>query len=123
MTETDTRIPTTGTEPAEVPPKETQSIVDAVGDLLELVVNWIRQEAQAVVHDKLVMPLQRLGLTVAAAAAAALLALLGLCFVSVAVLLLLAQWLGWIGALALVGIVLLGGSVAFTVVKVRSMQR
>ncbi|MGV8084233.1 MAG: hypothetical protein AB2L09_11465 [Coriobacteriia bacterium] len=123
MTEAESSIPIPETEPVEVPPKEEQSIVDAIGDLLELLVNWIRQEAQAVVHDKLIIPLQRLGLTITSSAAAALLALLGFGFLSTAVLLLLAQWLGWIGALALVGVLLLGGSVAFTVVKVRSMQR
>jgi hypothetical protein len=109
--------------PEGEPSTKQETIIDAIADLLQLLVNWLRQEAAALVHDKLLIPLQTLGLTLSSAAAAACLATLGLGFLSVSLLLLLARWLGWIGALALIGLVLLAGSVAFTVVKIRSIQK
>ena len=59
---------------------------------------------------------------IAFALAAAALLFLGIGFISVAVLLVLAHYLGWPGALALIGVVLLIGAGVFTYLKVRSIQ-
>lgn len=102
---------------------EERTVLDAAADLLQTVVDWLRQEAGALVRDKIVLPLQRLGLTVASGLAAAVLFALGLGFISVGVLLLLAEWLTWPGALLAIGGVLVLGSIVFTVVKTKNMQR
>lgn len=109
--------------PDEAPEPQRESLFDAIADLLQMLVNWIRAEASDLMHDKVVLPLQQLGLTLASASAAGCLAVLGLSFVSVAVLLLLAGWLGWPGALLLIGGVLLLGAGIFTYIKMRSIQK
>lgn len=105
----------------EAPPRE--SLIDAVADLLQMLVHWIRAEASDLMRDKFVLPLQQLGLTLASGTAAGCLAVVGLNFVFVALLLLLAQWLTWPGALLLVGGVILAGAGIFTSIKMRSMQK
>ncbi len=100
-----------------------EGIIDALADLLQTAVDWLRQEAEGVVREKIVLPIQKLGLTLASASAAAFLAALGLAFVAVALFLWLAEWLGYPGALLLIGVVYLLLSVAFIVFKARSMQR
>jgi len=100
-----------------------EAVIDSVADLLQTAVDWLRQEAAGVVQDKIVAPLQRLGLTLASAAAAAALLVLGLTFISVALFLLLAQWVGYPGALLIIGAVLMLGSIVFLVIKVRLMQK
>jgi hypothetical protein len=107
--------------PGHVPPERT--VLDSAADLLQTVVDWLRQEAEALVRDKVVAPLQRLGLTIASGMAAAVLLVFGLGFIAVGVLLLLAQWLTWPGALLAIGGVLVLGSVIFTIIKMRNMQR
>lgn len=106
---------------AEAPPRE--SLIDAVADLLQMLVNWIRAEASDLMRDKFVLPLQQLGLTLVAGTAAGCLAVVGLNFVFVALLLLLAQWLSWPGALLLVGGVILAGAGIFTSIKMRKKQK
>jgi hypothetical protein len=98
-------------------------IFEALADLLQLVVDWLRQEAGALVQDKVVQPIQRLGLTLASAGAAGCLIAVGMTFIAVALLLLLATWLGWPGALFAIGGVLLLGAGVFTYLKMRSIQR
>jgi len=88
-----------------------------------MLVTWLRQEAADIMREKIVIPAQRLGLTLVSASAAGCLMVIGLSFVSVALLLLLASWLGWPGALLLVGGVFLLGAVLFTVVKMRNLQK
>ncbi len=102
---------------------EERTVIDAAADLLQTVVDWLREEAEALLRDKITLPLQRLGLTVASAWAAAFLLILGVCFIAVGLLLLLAEWLTWPGALLAIGGVLVLGSVIFTIIKMRSMQR
>ncbi len=102
---------------------EERTVIDAAADLLQTIVDWLRQEAEALVREKVALPMQRVGLTVAAAWAAAVLLVLGLGFIAVGLLIVLAQWLTWPGALLAIGGVLVLGSVIFTVVKMRSMQR
>lgn len=99
------------------------SIIDATADLLQAVVDWLRQEAEAVVRDKFVVPVQRLGLTLAAAFAAACLATFGLALIGVAAFIVLAERLSYPGALALIGAIYLAAAAAFVVVKARTMQR
>jgi len=99
------------------------AVIDAVADLLQTAVDWLRQEAAGLVHDKIVAPVQRLGLTLASASAAAALLVLGLTFIAVALFLLLAQWVGYPGALLIIGGVLVLGSAVFLVIKVRLMQK
>ncbi len=99
------------------------SIIDSVADLLQTATDWVRQEAEAVVRDKIVAPIQRLGLTLVSAAAAGCLAVVGLIFIAVALFLLLAEWLTYPGALLAIGGVYLLISVVFIVIKVRMMQK
>ena len=106
---------------AKVP--EQRTVIDAVADLLQTVVDWLRQEAEALVRQKIVLPLQKLGLTIVSAAAAATLLVFGVCFIAVGLLLLLAEWLTWPGALLAIGAVLVLGSAVFVVLKVKNMQR
>jgi len=110
-----------GPEAAEEPKKET--LVDAIADLLQMAVNYLRQETAGVMRDKVVLPGQQLGRLVAFAFAAAFLLALGIGFIAVAVLLVLAHYLGWPGALALIGVLLLLGAALFTYLKVRSIQK
>ncbi len=109
--------------PETVRPGVLDSIIDGVADLLQSVVDWLRQEAGAIVQERIVLPLQRLGLTLASASAAGCLAALGLAFIAVAAFLFLAQWLTYPGALLAVGGVLVVASVIFTVLKMRWIQR
>lgn len=104
-------------------PPERPSIIDAVADLLQFIVDWLRQEAEAAMREKVVLPAQRLGLTLASASAAGCLAALGIAFIATGVFILLGEWLTYPGALLLVGGVLLVGSVVFTVIKMKGMQK
>jgi hypothetical protein len=98
-------------------------ILDQLVDLAQTARDWVRQEAEATVKEKIVPPLQKLGLAVASAFAAASLLVLGLVFVAVAAVVALSQWLGVPWAFFIIGVVYLAGAGIFTVVKVRSMQR
>ena len=100
-----------------------EGIIDAIADLLQSASDWVRQEAETTIREKVVLPIQRLGLTLASASAAAMLAAFGLMFIAVAVFLLLAEWLGYPGALLLIGGVYLLASVVFIVIKTRMMQK
>ncbi|MCE5203935.1 MAG: phage holin family protein [Coriobacteriales bacterium] len=99
------------------------ALIEMVADLLQTATDWVRQEAEAVIREKVVAPVQRVGLTLASALAAALLAVAGLVFLAVAAFLVLADWLTYPGALAVVGGVYLVASLGFIVVKVRLMQK
>lgn len=98
-------------------------IIDAAADFLQTAADWLRQEAGDIVRERVILPIQKLGLTLAAASAAGCLAVLGLAFVAVALFMYLGTAIGYPGALLLVGGVLLAGSVAFTVMKMRNIQR
>ena len=117
-------------EPQPAPQPESQpeaaqreTLVEAIADLLQMTVNWLRAEASDIVRDKVVLPVQQLGMTLASAIAAATLLVIGLCFLFVAVLMLLAKWLTWPGAFGLVGGLILIGAGVFTYLKVRSIQK
>lgn len=100
-----------------------RTVIDAAADLLETIVKWLRQEAHALLKEKIVLPLQRLGLTLASGIAAATLLTLGLAYISVGSLILLAEWLTWPGALFLIGGMLVLGSAVFAYFKSRMMQK
>jgi len=110
-------------EPPAPPEPQRETLVDAIADLLQMFVNWMRAEASDIMRDKVVLPVQQLGLTLASAGAAGCLVVIGLHFIFVALLLVLAEWLGWPGALLLVGGVILLGAGGFTYVKMRSIQK
>lgn len=101
---------------------EARTVVDAVADLLQTVVDWLRQEAEAIVRDKVAQPMQKAGMVIAWAMAAAMAFILGAGFVAVGAMILLAQFVGWPAALFIIGGVFIVGCVVFTVLKMRSMQ-
>lgn len=98
-------------------------IIDSIADLLQTATDWVRQEAEAAVREKIVLPVQKLGLTLASISAAGCLAVVGLIFIAVALFLLLAEWLTYPGALLVIGGVYLIGALVFIVIKVRGMQK
>lgn len=99
-----------------------RTVVDAIADLLQTFVDYLRQEADTLVRDKLAIPMQKVGLVIAWAMAASMVFVLGVGFISVGLLLVLADWLGWPGALFTVGGVLVAGFIVFTALKMRSMR-
>lgn len=115
-------MPASGQTP-DAPKTGVEAIIDAIADLLQTAVDWLRQEAASVVREKIVLPIQRLGLTLVSASAAGCLLVVGLVFIAVALFLLLAQWLGYPGALLLIGGVYVVASIVFIVIKVRLMQK
>lgn len=110
-------------QPSEAPKTGIENIVDAVADLLQTLVDWLRQEAAAMVREKIVLPLQKLGLTLASGMAAAALLVVGLIFIAVALYLLLAQAVGHPFALLIIGGTYVLASAVFLFLKVRSMQK
>ena len=107
----------------QLPLEDERSVIDAIADLLQLIVDWLRQEAEGLMREKVVLPLQRLGFTLFAASAAASLMFLGIGFISVGSLILLAQWLTWWGALYAIGGTLLLGSAGFLYFRMRMVQK
>jgi hypothetical protein len=98
-------------------------ILDQLVDLAQTARDWVRQEAEATLKEKIVPPLQKLGLTVASAMAAASLMVIGLIFIAVAAMVYLSQLLGVPLAFLIVGSAYLAGAAIFTFVKVKAMQR
>jgi hypothetical protein len=98
-------------------------ILDQLVDLAQTARDWVRQEAEATVKEKIVPPLQKLGITVASAFAAAALLVMGMVFIAVAAMVYLSQLLGVPLAFLIVGSVYLGGAGIFTAIKAKAMQR
>ncbi len=98
-------------------------ILDELVDLAQTARDWVRQEAGAVVREKIVPPLQKVGILIGAAIGAATLFAVGMIFVAVAAVVYLSQLLGVPLAFLIIGAVYLIGALVFTLVKVRSMQR
>jgi hypothetical protein len=103
--------------------RKSERLSDAIADLLQMAVNYLRQETAGIMRDKVVLPGQKLGAMVGFALAASFLFALGVGFLAVALLILLANYLTWPGALGAIGGVLVVGAAIFTSLKVRSMQR
>jgi len=97
-------------------------IIDAVYELIETAVAYVRTQTEDIMRDKVVLPAQKLGFAIASATAAGCLFSLGVGFISVGLLILLAHFITWVGALCLIGSVLVIGAGVFTYLKVRSMQ-
>ena len=120
-------------KPAPGPgPVDERTLIDSIADLLQTIVDWLRQEAEAAVKQKVVLPLQQLGLTLASAQAAGCLMLVGLLWLEVGAIVLVGVWYhslgldwaaayGWtfitIGALAAIL------SAVFIAIKARLMQK
>jgi hypothetical protein len=98
-------------------------ILDQLVDLAQTARDWVRQEAEATVKEKIVPPLQKLGLAVASGLAAATLMVVGLLFIAVSAMVYLSQLLGVPLAFLIVGSAYLLGAAIFTVMKVRAMQK
>lgn len=98
------------------------TIADAIADLVQLFVDYVRQETESVVKEKVVLPTQKAGQVVAFALAAAGALFLGIAYLSVAAMMLLASFVGWPGALAIIGAVLVVGAASLTYMKMRSIQ-
>jgi hypothetical protein len=111
---------------AQEPPKKDDflaKIIDSLLDLLETARDWLQQEAEATVRTKIVLPIQRLGLTLASAAAAAALLVMALFVLAVAALIFFGNLIGYDLTLLIIGVVLLIGSSIFLAIKVRSIQK
>lgn len=108
---------------AAAPAAGRRSVIDAGADLLQLVVDYLRQEAGDLVREKITLPVQKAGTAVAFALAAATVLVVGLLFLAVSGMMLLAGWVGWTAALAIIGAVFVLGAGGLSYAKVRSMQR
>jgi hypothetical protein len=107
----------------EAPKSGIEGIIDAIADLLQTASDWVRQEAETIIREKVVKPIQRLGLTLISASAAGCLLVIGLIFIAVGLFILLAQWITYPGALLAIGGVYVLASLVFIVIKVRMMQK
>jgi hypothetical protein len=97
-------------------------IIDELLDLLQTARDWIRQEAEATVKEKIVPPLQKVGIAISSAMAAAVLLVVGLLFIAVAAIVYLSQLLGVPLAFLIIGAIYIIGAAIFTAIKARSMQ-
>lgn len=104
------------------PPPEGGSLIDEATGLIETAVTYVRQEANDIVREKVVQPIQSAGATVGLAIGVGLVLALGVGYVSVGALILLAQWLTWPGALFLIGGILIVGSAGIAYFRSRKMQ-
>lgn len=109
----------TGTAP-ESPKRAT--VADAIADFVQMIVDYVRQETGDVVHDKVVVPTQKAGQVIAFAMAAALALFLGIGYISVALMMILASYVGWAAALLIIGAVLVIGAGGLTYMKMRRLQ-
>lgn len=110
-----------GSAGAQVPPPpEGGSIVDAATELVQAVVTYLRQETGDLVREKVVVPIQNAGLSAGLAIAAGLLAAIGGGFIAVALLILLARFITWPGALFLIGLVMMVA--AFIIIRTRAKK-
>jgi len=101
---------------------ERATIADAITDFVQMIVDYVRQETGDVVHDKVVVPTQKAGQVIAFAMAAALVLFLGIGYISVALMMILASYVGWPVALLIIGGVLVAGAGGLSYAKTRSMQ-
>lgn len=115
----------TAPKPSDTPQKDdfVARVIDALLDLLETARDWVQQEAEATVREKIVYPLQRLGLTLASAAAAAALLVIALIFIAVAAVIFFGSRFGYDVTFLGIGVLFLLGSGTFLLIKVRSIQK
>lgn len=105
------------------PPTSYEQIVEQLADLLQMASDWVRQEAESTMREKVVLPLQRLGLTFAAAVAAGTLFVTGILLVATGLLVFLGGLIGWDVTLWILGAVLIVGSGIALAVMFRKVQR
>ncbi len=110
-------------DPTSAPAEEKPNLIDSATELLQTAVAYVRQETGDVVREKIVLPTQKAGSTVALAIAIALIVFMGVLFISAGALILLAQFVGWPAALFIVGGLLIVISVVIGAVRMRSMQK
>lgn len=103
--------------------QERKDIVDLAADLLQMASDWLRQEVKQIVRTRVVLPLQRLGLTLASAQAAGCLMVVGLLFIEVAGVMFLGEWLGYRWAFLIIGGTAVLTSTVFIAIKMRLMQK
>ena len=111
---------------------ERKTVIDLIADLLQMASDWFRQEVKETMRTKVVLPLQRLGLTLAAAQAAGCLMVVGLLFIEVGAVIMLGVWLhsaglSWPAAYGttflIIGTVAAIGAAVFIAIKMRWMQK
>jgi hypothetical protein len=100
-----------------------QEVIDASADFLITGRDYIRQEAEGVMREKIAPPLQEVGVTVASMWAAVTLLVLGLIFIAVAAMIFLSQLVGPAAAFLIVGLVYLIGAGIFLFIKIKQVQR
>lgn len=116
-----------GTDPVGRTPRAQESsarpsVADAVTELVQMSVDYVRQETGDVVREKVVLPTQKAGMVVAFALGAASVLVLGICFIAVGALMLLASFIGWVSALFAVGGFMVLVAAFLTYLKTRSLQ-
>lgn len=111
-----------GRTPEAQEPPARPSVADAVTELVQMSVDYVRQETGDVVREKVVLPTQKAGMVVAFALGAASVLVLGICFIAVGALMLLASFIGWVSALFAVGGFMVLVAAFLTYLKTRSLQ-
>lgn len=111
-----------GRTPEAPEPPVRPSVADAVTELVQMSVDYVRQETGDVVREKVVLPTQKAGMVVAFALGAASVLVLGICFIAVGALMLLASFIGWVSALFAVGGFMVLVAAFLTYLKTRSLQ-
>lgn len=111
------------------PPKEgggpkvvSEETVDAVGDLVQMFVDYVRQQADDIVQTKVVGPLQTLGIAISTLSLAGCMLIFGLLWLSVGAFVALGMWLGWAIACVIVGGIYVLLALVFYVISRRNRQ-
>ena len=100
-----------------------QEVIDASADFLITGRDYIRQEAEGVMREKIAPPLQEVGVTVAAMWAAVTFLILGIIFIGVAAMIFLSQLVGPALAFLIVGGIYMIGAGVFLMIKVQQVKR
>ena len=108
--------------PASAANAAVQEVIDASADFLIAGRDYVRQEAEGVMREKIAPPLAEVGITVASWWAAILFLVLGLVFIGVAAMIALSQLVGPALAFLIVGAIYMIGAGIFLYVKVRQVQ-
>lgn len=124
MPETDPSARPFGDRPpaGDAQTEEQPGLIDVGTEFVKTAVTYVRQETGDLVREKVVLPTQRAGTTFGLAIGIALVLVLGVGFLSVGLLMLLASWITWPGALILIGVVLVVVSGIIAYIRARSMQ-
>jgi hypothetical protein len=113
---------TAGPDPAGVAKGAVQEVIDASADFLVAGRDYIRQEAEGVLREKVAPPLAEVGVTVASMWAAVTFLILGLIFIGVAAIIFLSQLVGPALAFLIVGAIYMIGAGIFLFIKIRQVR-